>query len=179
MSPPPTEPLHRAWTMLRSWPGNVLHFWRRSLRTRVVTAIVVLSAVVVGSVGFMVIRQISDGLVKSRVSASVAEARTEPATARERLGSAGGNDFDPETQLRLLVESLVARGEVKGFELVVRGPVGAGSEAGGVRSTPAVDAASVPESLRTSVEQGENSLAWTYTRIRYNDSSDGVGRSAQ
>ena len=42
--------------------------------------------------------------------------------ARAALGSAGGNDFDPETQLRLLVENLVARGEVKGFEVVVLGP---------------------------------------------------------
>ena len=110
-----------------------------------VTAIVVLCALVVGSVGWMVMRQISDGLVKSRVDASVAEARTETATARERLGSAGGNDFDPDTQLRLLVENLVARGEVKGFEVVVLGPVGDGGADGGVRTTPAVDAGSVPD----------------------------------
>src|ERR1700712_4627339 len=123
-------------TRLRSQPGafprSVLSFWRRSLRTRVVTAIVVLCAVVVGSVGWMVMRQITDGLVKSRVDASGAEGRSETATARERLGSAGGNDFDPEPQLRLLVENLVARGEVKGFEVVVLGPVDDGSTTGGV-----------------------------------------------
>ncbi len=122
MSPQETDRLHRFWALLRAWPRSALTLWRRSLRARVVTAIVVLSAVVVGSVGFMVMRQITDGLVKSRVDASVAEARTETSTARERLGSAGGNDFDPETQLRLLVETLVARGEVKGFEVVVRRP---------------------------------------------------------
>ena len=72
-------------TRLRNLPGSVPSFWRRSLRTRVVTAIVVLCAVVVGSVGALVMRQISGGLVKSRVEASVAEARTETATARERL----------------------------------------------------------------------------------------------
>ena len=131
------------------------------------TAIVVLCAVVVGSVGWLVMRQISDGLVKSRVDASVAEARTETATARERLGSAGGNDFDPDTQLRLLVENLVARGEVKGFEVVVLGPVDEGSTVGGVRTTPTVDASSVPAALRKSVEEGGNGLAWTYTRISY------------
>jgi two-component system sensor histidine kinase MtrB len=147
-------------------------FWRRSLRTRVVTAIVVLCAVVVGSVGWLVMRQISDGLVQSRVDASVAEARTETATARERLGSAGGNDFDPDTQLRLLVENVVARGEVKGFQLVVLGPVDEGSTVGGVRTTPAVDASSVPASLRKSVEGSGNGLAWTYTKIRYLRSGD-------
>jgi two-component system sensor histidine kinase MtrB len=164
-------------TQLRGVPGSVLTFWRRSLRTRVVTAIVVLCAVVVGSVGWLVLRQITDGLVKSRVDASIAEARTETATARERLGSAGGNDFDPDTQLRLLVENLVARGEVKGFEVVVLGPVGNGSTTGGVRTTPKVDAASVPESLRRSVEGGEDGLAWTYTRIDYSRGTDGVSRA--
>jgi two-component system sensor histidine kinase MtrB len=168
MSPPSTpdaggRPGVRPW---RSLPS----FWRRSLRTRVVTAIVVLCAVVVGSVGFLVIRQISAGLVHSRVTASLAEARSETSTARDRLSQAGGNDFDPETQLRLLVESLVARGEVKGFEVVVRGPVDEGAQAGGVRTTPAVDANSVPASLRRSVESGgDNAMAWSYTRIRFTD----------
>ena len=165
-------PVSRAWALVRAWPSNAYHFWRRSLRLRVVTAIVVLSALVIGSVGFMVMRQISNGLVKSRVDASVAEARTETATARERLGSAGGNDFDPETQLRLLVENLVARGEVKGFDVVVRGPVGDGSTSGGVRTTPAVDTDSVPDSLRTTVEGGEDGIAWTYTRILYTETND-------
>jgi len=79
-----TDRLTRARHFLGDLPGSVVTFWRRSLRTRVVTAIVVLSAVVVGSVGWLVLSQITDGLVKSRVQASVAEARTETSTARER-----------------------------------------------------------------------------------------------
>ena len=171
MSPRGSDRLARVGALLRAWPRSALGLWRRSLRLRVVTAIVVLSALVVGSVGWLVMRQITDGLVQSRVDASVAEARTETATARERLGSAGGNDFDPDTQLRLLVENLVARGEVKGFDVVVLGPVGDGGTAGGVRTTPAVDTASVPDRLRTSVESGADGLAWTFTRIRYSAST--------
>ena len=168
MSPQGTEGLRRVWALVLAWPSNLVHLWRRSLRLRVVTAIVVLSAVVVGSVGFMVMRQISSGLVKGRVESSVAEARTETSTARELLNSAGGSDYDPETQLRLLAENLVSRGEVKGFDVVVRGPVGAGSTEGGVRTTPAVDTASVPANLRKTVEDGGgNGVAWTYTRIRH------------
>ncbi len=170
--PKPAEHPPGRLAQLRRLPAGAMTFWRRSLRTRVVTAIVVLCAVVVGSVGWLVMRQITDGLVQSRVDASVAEARTETATARERLGSAGGNDFDPDTQLRLLVENVVARGEVKGFHLVVLGPVDEGSTVGGVRTTPAVDSSSVPASLRKSVEKGGNGLAWTYTRIRYLRSGD-------
>jgi two-component system, OmpR family, sensor histidine kinase MtrB len=175
--PQPAEHPPGRLAQLRRLPAGALTFWRRSLRTRVVTAIVVLCAVVVGSVGWLVMRQISDGLVKSRVDASVAEARTETATARERLGSAGGNDFDPDTQLRLLVENLVARGEVKGFEVVVLGPVDEGSTVGGVRTTPTVDESSVPAALRKSVEKGGNGLAWTFTRIKYMRSGeDGAAR---
>ena len=107
------------------------------------------------------------------MTTSLAEARSETSTARDRLSQAGGNDFDPETQLRLLVESLVSRGEVKGFEVVVRGPVDEGAQAGGVRTTPAVDANSVPASLRRSVESGgDNAMAWSYTRIRFTDSAN-------
>jgi two-component system, OmpR family, sensor histidine kinase MtrB len=170
--PQPAEQPPGRLAQLRRLPAGALTFWRRSLRTRVVTAIVVLCALVVGSVGWLVMRQISDGLVQSRVDASVAEARTETATARERLGSAGGNDFDPDTQLRLLVENLVARGEVKGFNVVVLGPVDEDSTIGGVRSTPAVEASSVPASLRKAVEDGGNGLAWTYTRITHTPSGD-------
>ncbi|MEO5653152.1 MAG: MtrAB system histidine kinase MtrB [Marmoricola sp.] len=161
--------LAEALASVRHLPGSTLSFWRRSLRTRVVSAIVVLSALVVGSVGVLVIRQITDGLVKSRVDASLAEARSETATARERLSSAGGNDFDPDTQLRLLVESLVARGEVKGFEVIVLGPVGKGTTSGGVRTTPAVDSRSVPDTMRDGMDGADDVLVWAFTRIRYLD----------
>ena len=161
--------LAEALASVRHLPGSALSFWRRSLRTRVVSAIVVLSALVVGSVGVLVIRQITDGLVKSRVDASLAEARSETATARERLSSAGGNDFDPDTQLRLLAESLVARGEVKGFEVIVLGPVGEGTTSGGVRTTPAVDSRSIPDTMRDGMDGADDVLVWAFTRIRYLD----------
>src|SRR3954447_5270280 len=117
MSPQRTDWRFRVWALVRAWPSSALHLWRRSLRARVVTAIVVLSAVVVGSVGFMVMRQISSGLVKGRVAASVAEARTRTAPARELVDTADANDFAPETQLPLFVENLVPRGEAKGFDV--------------------------------------------------------------
>ncbi len=183
MSPLATDRLARGstrwWSRVRGAPRGVLTVWRRSLRLRVVTAIVVLSALVVGSVGWLAMRQIANGLVDGRVDVSLAEARTETATARERLGSAGGNDFDPETQLRLLVENLVARGEVKGFDVVVQGPLGQGGTAGGVRTTPAVDTDSVPAELREAVEGDEDDIAWTYTRIRYTETASGSRRADQ
>jgi len=92
-----------------------------------------------------------------------------------RSGIARLTGFDPSD-----LPSQVG-GEVKGFEVVVLGPVGQGGTAGGVRTTPAVDANSVPEGLRGSVERGENGLAWAYTRIEYSDPADATSarRSSQ
>jgi two-component system sensor histidine kinase MtrB len=154
--------------------------WRRSLRTRVVVAAVVLGAIVAGSVGLLVMQQITDGLVNSRTSSSVSEAISETSTARERLGTAGTSDFDPTTQLRQLVDNLVARGESRGFSVVVLGPIGdgAGPATTGIRTTPGVDPASVPARLRAVVETGPDRTGWTYTRLRQLGQPTGAGTPA-
>jgi two-component system sensor histidine kinase MtrB len=153
----------------------------------VVVSIVVLSALVVGTVGLLVMQQIGDGLVDGRVKAAVAEASGETANASERLDNAGGSGLDPETQLRQLVESLVTRGEARGYDVVVLGPVGDRSDATagaasagldgladgrlGVQATPGVEPASVPGRLRSVVER-QPGTAWTYTRVRYEPGRD-------
>ncbi|MCW2781496.1 MAG: ATP-binding region, ATPase domain protein [Marmoricola sp.] len=161
-----SRPLVRARLGARTVLYNALSSWRRSIRTRVVVSIVVLCAIVVGTVGWLVMRQIADGLVKSRVNASVAEATNETQTARDLLGSVGGNDFDPETQLRQLVENLVTRGDVRGFDVVVVGPVGDPTANPGVRSTPGIDSVSVPQRLKAAVES-KTGVDWTYTTVSY------------
>ncbi|GGF56494.1 hypothetical protein GCM10011519_33050 [Marmoricola endophyticus] len=140
-------------------------FWRRSVQARVVLSVIVLSAVVVGVIGWVLIRQISDGLVDNRVDISVAEAGNETKVAQERLDSAGTTDADPTTQLRQLVDSLVERGRARGFEVVVQGPVDA-SRGQGTRTSPGVRPVSVPADLRAEVERSSG-VSWTYTRIRY------------
>lgn len=165
------------WLRARSSVAGAFTFWRRSIRTRVVVSIVILGALVAGSVGMLVTQQITDGLVRSRVNASVAEATNETATARERLAAAASSDFDPVTQLRQLVETLVARGEVRGFALVALGPIaqdGGTASGSGIRTTPGIAADSVPDRLRRVVERSNNT-AWTYTRIRGLGEPDDAG----
>jgi two-component system sensor histidine kinase MtrB len=141
-----------------------------------VVSIVLLSALVVGTVGLLVMRQISDGLVKARVNAAVTEASGETATAAQKLENAGGSGLDAETQLRQLVADLVSRGELRGYDVVVRGPVGKKSGAGGsdggavgVQTTSGVKESSVPARLRATVEK-KPGTAWTYTRVEYDES---------
>ncbi|HEX2894143.1 MAG TPA: MtrAB system histidine kinase MtrB [Marmoricola sp.] len=160
---------------------DALTYWRRSIRTRVVVTIVLLGAVVAGSVGWLLVQQIADGLVQSRVAASRAEAASQTASARELLGSAGSTDFDPATQLRQLVEALVARGDLRGYAVVVMGPIGAaagGSPATGIRTTPGISAASVPVALQQALAQKDARTSWTYTRLRRLSDDPGSGTPA-
>ncbi len=148
-------------------------------------ATVVLSAVVAGSAGWLVMRQISDGLVSSRVDQAIAEATSETDAARERLGSAGSTDFDPATQLRQLVESLLARGKVRGFAVVVLGPFDPdapdspsdGASTTGIRATPGISPESVPARLQQRIVRSDTS-AWTFTRLLHREGAAGEDRPA-
>jgi two-component system, OmpR family, sensor histidine kinase MtrB len=166
------------WRRTRRAVADVLSLWRRSIRTRVVVSIVLLGAVVAGSVGWLLIQQISDGLVQTRVDASVAEARNETDAARERLRNAGSSDFDPAAQLDQQVKTLVSRGEVRGYSVVVLGPIDpdAGpSPAAGVHTTKGVSPATVPARLQSAVAKTASGTSWTFTRLRRLSEGPGDG----
>src|SRR4051794_25342559 len=141
---------------------------------------VLLGALVAGTLGLLLVRQISDGLVQSKVNASRAEAVSQTASARELLSSAGSSDFDPATQLRQLVETLVARGKLRGYAVVVLGPIGpqaGGSPATGIRTTPGISASTVPAQLQRAVARSSGT-AWTFTRLRRLSDDPGEGTPA-
>src|SRR3954471_19441237 len=88
--------------------------WRRSIQSRVVISTLLLSAVVVSLVGWVLLRQITDGLVESKTESSVAESTRATAEAQRRLSAANGNDFDASTQLTQLVSTLVSAARCRG-----------------------------------------------------------------
>ncbi|MDP3967367.1 MAG: MtrAB system histidine kinase MtrB [Nocardioides sp.] len=150
---------------------RALTFWRRSIQVRVVVSTLVLSAAVVGVVGWLLLHQVADGLVDDRVAASQAEARNETASALLRLGAATGADLDSSTQLAQLAENLVLRGDARGFQVALVGPVAGSAPPGspaaaGTRSSPGLDVTSIPDRLRAEVE-GDAASAWTFARIGY------------
>jgi two-component system, OmpR family, sensor histidine kinase MtrB len=165
----PAEPIRRAATI-----------WRRSIQARVVISTLVLSAVVVTLVGWVLMRQVTDGLVDSKTRSAVAEATRGAAEAEARLSGAAGTDFDASAQLTQLVTSIVSRGTVQGYDVVLTGPIAGSSKAiaagSGTRNTPFVQSDSVPERLRRLVERpGRTGTSWTYAPIRYDKST---GRAA-
>jgi two-component system sensor histidine kinase MtrB len=152
--------------------GRAVTVWRRSIQARVVLSTLLLSALVVLLVGWVLLRQITTGLVDSKTQSSVAEAGRATAEAQRRLSAASGNDFDAATQLTQLVSTLVSRGTVQGYEIVLRGPI-AGSTAvmsagAGTSSSPGVLKSSIPPRLSRAVESSAaDDTSYTYTTIRY------------
>ena len=153
---------------------QVVTFWRRSIQARVVLSTVLLSAVVVSLVGWTLTSQITDGLVRDRVGSAVAEAGRSSDDVQSSL-SAATYDFDSSArnQLSTLVSGIVSRGAVRGYDVVVIGPLpgdGEPSLGGGEFSTPGLRVDSVPQRLRGTVEQSEGpGSSWTFTRIGYDE----------
>ncbi|HSE72264.1 MAG TPA: MtrAB system histidine kinase MtrB [Nocardioidaceae bacterium] len=145
-------------------------FWRRSIQARVVVSTLLLSAIVVSLVGWILLRQITDGLVAGKTQASVADATRGAFEAQARLAAAPGTEFDSSAQLDQLVASIVARGDVQGYDVVLDGPVQPDGEVsvvgGGVRKSPDVSTVSIPDPLRSVVESKQGT-SWTYSVIRY------------
>ncbi|MGZ4581726.1 MAG: MtrAB system histidine kinase MtrB [Nocardioidaceae bacterium] len=142
--------------------------WRRSIQARVVISTLLLSALVVILVGWVLMRQITDGLVHGKAIASVAEANRGLVEAESRLAGVSGTNFDANAQLT----SIVARGSVQGYDVVLSGPISSSSRGlatgSGTLKTPGVRADSVPARLRATVDKSvEGGISWTFTKIRY------------
>ncbi len=155
-----------------------LTFWRRSIQARVVVSTVLLSAAVVSGVGWFLLQQTREGLLEHRVDAVVAEANNETAEARTRLEAASATDTAGR-QKGELVDPIRLRGEARGFDVVLAGPVGGpGAEigGGGAMSTPGLDTSSVPSSLEEHFSTPAGT-AWTYTTITTTN-ADGVVETA-
>ena len=157
---PPAGPLHQ-----------VTSAWRRSIQLRVVLSTVVLSALVVGLVGWALLRQITDGLVDDRVEVALEEAARSSTDVQESL-TAATSDFDASTQLPTLVSAIVSRAAAQGYDVVLVGPLpasgGATSPAAGERFTPGLDLDSVPSRLEEVVEQPDSAgNAWTFSTLSY------------
>jgi len=150
-------------------PRRWLTFWRRSIQARVVARTLLLSALVVGAVGWFLLQQTRDGLLDNRVDVVVAEASDETAEAELRLGAASGTENDSTRQQRELADQLISRGETRGFGVVLGGPVGGPALAeGGAEYTPGLELDSVPGSLQQRFAEVTDP-AWTYTTIRSRD----------
>ncbi len=148
--------------------------WRRSIQARVVVSTLVLSALVVFLVGWVLLRQVTDGLLDSKRTAAISEASAGIRDAQTFLDAAESTgQSDSQALLTQLVFNLGNRGgESRLFQIVVTGPVSPFTDDTSSRSTitsPTIDAASIPGRLRATVE-ADPGVWWTYSRARFADS---------
>ncbi|MEV7613573.1 MtrAB system histidine kinase MtrB [Streptomyces sp. NPDC089799] len=177
----PGRPVLRLLTRLARRPLlPAVRLWRRNIQLRVVAATLLMSLVVVLLLGFVVIGQVSNGLLDAKQEAAQSQAAGGFAVAQEKANTpsvAEGQDpatldnnagRDASTWMNGLVKQLASGGQTA-FEVVALG-AGSGDSSRGVRGARAsgdVDpATSIPDALRKAVDNRAGAYQ-TFSKIRY------------
>ncbi|MFF5782554.1 MtrAB system histidine kinase MtrB [Streptomyces virginiae] len=165
-----------------------VRLWRRNIQLRVVAATLLISLAVVLALGFVVIAQVSRGLLEAKEEAAQSQAAGGFAVAQEKANAPAAVDGpdatdnkvgrDASTWMNSLVKQLASGGQTA-FEVVALG-AGTGDEAlpgtqgvKGARASGNVDpTASVPLGLRRAVNHATGAFK-TFSEIRYT-SGDGA-----
>ncbi|MFB6810504.1 MtrAB system histidine kinase MtrB [Streptomyces sp. NPDC056387] len=166
-----------------------VRLWRRNIQLRVVAATLLMSLAVVLALGFVVIAQVSKGLLDAKEEAAQSQAAGGFAVAQEKANTPSTVDGpdatdnkvgrDASTWMNSLVKQLASGGQTA-FEVVALGTgPGAGGEPGGQPGGPFVSGvkgarasgnvdptASVPPALRRSVNHTTGTFQ-TFSQIRY------------
>ncbi|WP_435867416.1 MtrAB system histidine kinase MtrB [Streptomyces xanthophaeus] len=160
-----------------------VRLWRRNIQLRVVAATLLISLAVVLALGFVVIAQVSTGLLDAKEEAAQSQAAGGFAVAQEKANTPATVDGpdatdnkvgrDASTWMNSLVKQLASGGQTA-FEVVALG-AGTGVEQGGpnalgvrgARASGNVDpTASVPLGLRQAVNHATGAFK-TFSEIRY------------
>jgi two-component system sensor histidine kinase MtrB len=149
---------------------RALTLWRRSIQVRVVASTVVLSALVIGIMGWFLVQQTRDGLLEQSEDAALNEAARVTAETNDRLARVPATETDAARQLSDLVDPIIQLGDARDFSVVLSGPVGEARIVDTARYTPLLDKSSVPDSLEDHFDT-LNTTAYTYTEIRRTSSS--------
>jgi two-component system, OmpR family, sensor histidine kinase MtrB len=148
------EPLWR--THPRHWPD----VWRRSIQARIVTGTLLMSTVVLILVGWVMMSQVTDGVLESRRTSAQQEA-----VAQLKSLSSSINAADP-TMLNQNLSQLVLGSNRTGLYETVLIPTD-DAESTLIRTTGLVESDSVPRELKSSVSTDDTKLWDTYTKINY------------
>ncbi|MFC5263792.1 MtrAB system histidine kinase MtrB [Kribbella qitaiheensis] len=148
------EPLWR--THPRYWPD----VWRRSIQARIVTGTLLMSTVVLILVGWVMMSQVTDGVLESRRTSAQQEA-----VAQLKSLSSSINAADP-TMLNQNLSQLVLGSNRTGLYETVLIPTD-DADSTLIRTTGLVESDSVPHELKSSVSTDDTKLWDTYTKINY------------
>jgi len=139
--------------------------WRRSLQFRTVVITVLVTVLVVGVAGAVLIQRVSNGLLDAKQKAALAESAAGRSIARSYATSSF--ETDPNRIIRSLVEDLSARaGKPPSYEVVVHPAPGAGDLP--QDATNLVSADAVPNDL-SKIVRDEKAQVWMYADVNYSD----------
>jgi len=149
---------------------KVRQLWRRSIQARVVIGTLTLSTVLALLAGWVMLRQVTDGVLDSKRDAALSQAAAGFAAAQSRLDSAPDIDLlDVGSVLNPLLDVLAPRSDaVDDYGIVALGPAsltGSAGEGGVLEAGFRFDAeASIPQDLLEKVRSTEGSWR-AYTTI--------------
>lgn len=150
-------------------PRAIRRLWRRSLFIRVTSTTLVLSIVVVGALGLLLLSRVTTGLLEAKERSAVGEASAGLGEAQRLLDAAdtGPSSPSPSRLVDSVVTSLATRaGSPATFDVLLlssRSDVGAPE-----RGTNLVAVSSIPPALREAVTSTQRQ-SWTFTEIRFLD----------
>lgn len=150
-------------------PRAIRRLWRRSLFIRVTSTTLVLSIVVVGALGLLLLSRVTTGLLEAKERSAVGEASAGLGEAQRLLDAAdtGPSSPSPSRLVDSVVTSLATRaGSPATFDVLLlssRSDIGAPE-----RGTNLVAVSSIPPALREAVTSTQRQ-SWTFTEIRFLD----------
>ncbi|MET9917674.1 MtrAB system histidine kinase MtrB [Streptomyces sp. NPDC006435] len=150
----------------------VVRLWRRNIQLRVVAGTLLMSLGVVLLLGLVVIGQVRNGLLEAKGKAAQTQAAGGFAAAQEKAnapltpGGQGGGTTDGGTannSWRTELVDQLASGGKNAFHVVA---LSADEDTRAPRGSGSVNAASIPQKLRDSVNKGQGAFQ-TYSLIEY------------
>ena len=139
--------------------------WRRSLQLRVAVSALVLSTIVVGLVGVVLVQRIVTGLVDAKRRVALSEATAGFADAQRMAAQSTGS---PNSAINALAREVATRSgsAAEGVSLII---LGAGEDATGRAVPDDILDSSVSPALRQSISGPAAPPAYAYTQLRHRD----------
>jgi len=169
---------HRSNGLLHALVAPFMAFirlYRRSLTFRVLTGTVILSSLSVALVGWLLMQQVSAGLLNARVASVVAEAGAGARSAQAQIDSAdtSGNTSQLLTQLTSDIATRGGGGSLYGVVLVAHGAGSGSVNTASTRFSGGFLPSSAPDDLRAVVRT--DAVAYRYASLQREDGGTELG----
>lgn len=149
--------------------------WRRNLQLRLVTTTLLLSVIVLGIVGALLVSRVTAGLLDAKTQSSLTEATAARLEVQRLLDATDTGSVSPNN-VRLVdsvITALAVRAGSPGLydALFLSSPELVGAPE---RGTKLITESSIPVELRTAVREN-NRQAWAYSILQYEDGQKSPG----